>query len=251
MIFDQFKVVIPARYASTRLPAKPLLDICGKPIFWHVLQRVLESGIKIDDIIIATDDHRIQAKARELDLPVILTSVEHISGTDRINEVATRLKWTAKQFVINVQGDEPLIPPQLIRQLINFVKSNSQFDIYTAITAINNYDDFINPNVVKAVTTEYNQAIFFTRSAAPLNRDDLEDFSNAKRHIGIYAYSVKTLSNICNLPESMLERIEKLEQLRALSNKLTIGVMEYTADIPHGIDTDEDYIKVKSLMEKI
>lgn len=251
MIFNQFKVVIPARYGSKRLPAKPLLTICGKPIFWHVVQRVLEAGVELKNIIVATDDSRIKVKAKALGIPVMLTSIDHISGTDRINEVASKLNWPKEQIVINVQGDEPLIPSNLIVQLMHFVHANPQFDVHTAVSAISSYSDFIDHNVVKAIITEYDQAIYFSRSAAPLNRDNLSDFSNAKKHIGVYVYKVGVLNKICDLPESILEGIEKLEQLRVLTNKLTIGAMEYASKIPHGIDTEDDYINVKYLMEKL
>lgn len=249
MLLSEVKVVIPARYGSSRLPAKPLLEINNKPIFWHVVQRVLESGVNIKNIVIATDDERIEAKANELALPVLMTAAEHVSGTDRVNEVATKFGWCGNTLVINVQGDEPLIPPSLISELINFTSQNLTYDITTAATHITEHDDFINPNVVKAITTEYNKALYFTRSAAPLNRDNPTDLSNALRHVGIYVYRVKALNTLCTLPECKLEQLEKLEQLRALSNGLTIGVMTYKGDIPHGIDTHHDYLKVKALME--
>lgn len=249
MLLNEVKVVIPARYGSSRLPAKPLLEINNKPIFWHVVQRVLESGVNLKNIVIATDDERIGAKANELALPVLMTATNHVSGTDRVNEVATKLGWGGNTLVINVQGDEPLIPPSLISELIDFTKQNSIYDITTAATHITQHDDFINPNVVKAVTTEHNKALYFTRSAAPLNRDEPADLSNALRHVGIYVYRVKALNTLCKLPECKLEKLEKLEQLRALSNGLTIGVMTYKGNIPHGIDTQHDYLKVKALME--
>ncbi|MEN8636589.1 3-deoxy-manno-octulosonate cytidylyltransferase [Pseudoalteromonas distincta] len=249
--FSSFKVVIPARYGSTRLPAKPLLEINNKPIFWHVTQRVLEAGVNIGDIVIATDDQRIEAKAIELKLPVAMTKSTHVSGTDRVNEVAAQLSWHENTFVLNVQGDEPLIPSALIKTLIKFSQNNAHFDMFTASVNIKNYEDFINPNVVKAIVTESSQALYFSRSAAPVNRDKPNDLTNANRHIGIYLYSVKILKQLCGLNESTLESTEKLEQLRALSNGVTIGVMKYSGDIPHGIDTKKDYLNVKTIMELI
>jgi len=249
MLLNEVKVVIPARYGSSRLPAKPLLEINNKPIFWHVVQRVLESGVSISNIVVATDDTRIEAKAKTLSLPVVMTAVEHVSGTDRVNEVVNKLGWSKNTLVINVQGDEPLIPPSLISKLIEFTTINTQFDITTAATKIKQYDDFINPNVVKAITTEHNQAVYFTRSAAPLNRDEPSDLTNAKRHIGIYIYRVSALHTLCSLPESTLEKLEKLEQLRAITNGLIIGVMSYKGEIPHGIDTKQDYLNAKAVME--
>lgn len=249
MLLNEVKVVIPVRYSSSRLPAKPLLEINNKPVFWHVVQRVLEAGVSINNIVIATDDERIEAKANELALPVLMTAISHVSGTDRVNEVATKLGWNDSTLVINVQGDEPLIPPSLISELIKFTSQSKTYDITTAATSITKYDDFINPNVVKAITTEHNKALYFTRSAAPLNRDNSSDLSNALRHVGIYVYRVNALNKLCQLPECKLEKLEKLEQLRAISNGLTIGVMTYNGDIPHGIDTEQDYLNVKALME--
>ena len=249
MLSPSIKVVIPARYGSSRLPAKPLLKINNKPIFWHVAQRVQEAGVNIDDIVIATDHSEIEQAAKALNLPVLMTAVAHVSGTDRVNEVAKKLSWPSDTLIINVQGDEPLIPPALIKKLIGFTRVNPEFAITTAATPIKDYQDFTNTNVVKAVINEINQALYFTRSPAPLNRDDPQALTHAKRHIGIYVYKASALDTLCGLPESQLERLEKLEQLRALSNGLTIGVMDFNGDIPHGIDTQQDYLHIKSLME--
>lgn len=248
MLSNKVKVVIPARYGSTRLPAKPLLEINSMPIFWHVAQRVLESGIPLEDMIIATDHDSIFDKAKELKLPVLMTSPEHISGTDRVNEVAVKLNWAEEVTVINVQGDEPLIPTQLIQNLIKFTLNN-QFDISTVVTPIENHENIVSPNVVKAIVTELGEVLYFTRSSAPINRDDPSDLSLANRHIGVYAYTVKLLSKFCSLPEAKLEKCEKLEQLRALTNKITIGALSYSGSIPHGIDTKSDFLKIKALME--
>jgi len=247
----KFKVVIPARYGSSRLPAKPLLEICGKPVFWHVVQRVLEAGVAIDDILIATDDARIEEVAKALSLPVVMTSDKHVSGTDRVNQVALKMAWPESTLVMNVQGDEPLIPESLIRELIDFTQQNNNFSVTTAATAITKLSDFNNLNVVKAIVSEHNEALYFTRAPAPINRDAPDDLAAAKRHVGVYVYKVSALKTICALPESHLEKLEKLEQLRALSNGLSIGVMDYIGDIPHGIDTKEDYLAVKQKMEHL
>jgi 3-deoxy-manno-octulosonate cytidylyltransferase (CMP-KDO synthetase) len=243
------KVVIPARFGSSRLPAKPLLEINNKPIFWHVVQRVLEAGVPLNDIVIATDHTAIFSKAEQLELPVMMTDNDHISGTDRVNEIAEKCAWDKHTIVINVQGDEPLIPAGLIQHLIEFTVNNNRFDITTAVTSIETRAELLNINVVKAIITEFGQALYFTRSAAPLNRDNDDDMTLAKRHVGIYAYSVKSLAEICRLPESQLENYEKLEQLRALTNGLTIGAFSYEGNIPHGIDTQDDYNIIKRLME--
>ena len=247
----KFKVVIPARYGSSRLPAKPLLEICGKPVFWHVVQRVLEAGVAIDDILIATDDARIEEAAKALSLPVVMTSDKHVSGTDRVHEVALKMAWPESTLVMNVQGDEPLIPACLISDLIQFTQQNTRFSVTTAATPITRLNVFNNLNVVKAIVSEHNEALYFTRAPAPVNRDKPEDLTAAKRHIGVYVYKVAALKTICALPESHLEKLEKLEQLRALSNGLSIGVMDYNGDIPHGIDTKEDYLAVKQKMENL
>ena len=249
MLSSSIKVVIPARYGSSRLPAKPLLKINNKPIFWHVAQRVQEAGVNLADIVIATDHSEIEHAAQALNLHVSMTAVTHVSGTDRVNEVAKKLSWPSDTLIINVQGDEPLIPPALIKNLLSFTRDHPEFAIATAATPIKEYQDFANTNVVKAVTNETNQALYFTRSPAPLNRDNPLDLTYAKRHIGIYVYRTSALNTLCCLPESQLEHLEKLEQLRALSNGLTIGVMDFNGDIPHGIDTQQDYLHIKSLME--
>ncbi|WPC74287.1 3-deoxy-manno-octulosonate cytidylyltransferase [Vibrio porteresiae] len=246
---SSIKIVIPARYGSSRLEGKPLLEIVGKPIFWHVYQRCLEVGFEQQSIVLATDDERIFSKAVELNLSVVMTSVTHKSGTDRINEVATKLGWAPDDIVINVQGDEPLIPKQLISIVANFSSNNPQFDISTAVTSIDSVKSFENPNVVKAILGEKQQALYFTRSQAPFNRDNKCDISMAYRHIGIYAYRVNALNQFCSYPESALERYEKLEQLRALSNGMSIGVCVYKGDLPHGVDTYEDYQAIKDKME--
>ncbi len=241
------KVVIPYRYASNRLPGKSLLEIRGQPIFWHVYQRVLEAGVSEENIIIATDDARIYKKAEELSLNVVMTSIEHSSGTDRINEVANIYNWDDETLVVNVQGDEPFIPASLIMSLINYTINNSQFDITTVVVSIQSAEEMTNPNDVKTILGTNGQALYFSRAAAPYNRTNPTDFSQAYRHIGIYAYKKLTLLKICNLPETLLEDYEKLEQLRALSHGMSIGAVTVKTPRPHGIDTMEDYQKILNL----
>tara|TARA_R110001583_G_scaffold17482_2_gene70649 strand:+ start:13214 stop:13966 length:753 start_codon:yes stop_codon:yes gene_type:complete len=246
---SSIKVVIPARYGSSRLPGKPLLILNNKPMYWHVVQRVLEAGIDIENIIVATDDQRILENATSESIPVILTAIEHVSGTDRINEVATIKRWQDDVVVVNVQGDEPLIPSQLISDLAAFTCNNSNFSITTAVSAIKSEEDYMDPNVVKAVLGEENRALYFTRSPCPFNRNNPNNYSQAYRHIGIYAYRVGALREFCSYPESVLEACEKLEQLRALSNGMAIGALVIENAPPHGIDTQKDYEKLKLLME--
>ncbi len=250
MICRHFKIVIPARYGSSRLPGKPLLLINQKPIFWHVVTRCIEAGFKLEDIIIATDDKRIFEVAEKLELPVLMTSSEHPSGTDRINEVATMMEWSSETIILNVQGDEPLIPYQLIEMLVAYTSENTNFSITTAVTPISDYDDFVNPNVVKAILGHEGRVLYFTRSNSPFNRDEPMDTKQAYRHVGIYAYTVGSLKEFCSYPEAPLEQYEKLEQLRALSHGLTIGACIFNAPLAHGVDTLSDYQNVKKLMEK-
>lgn len=243
------KVVIPARFGSSRLPGKPLLKLCGMPIFWHVFQRAVESGVPPQDIIVATDDERILSVASELFIPCVMTNATHASGTDRINEVAIKHGWDDDTLIVNIQGDEPLIPCSLISQLIDFTKDNILFDITTAISPIHDFEDVNNPNIVKVAMGENNRAVYFSRSAIPYNRDKDVSVALIYKHVGIYAYPVKILRQFCQYSESSLENIEKLEQLRALSNGLSIGATFVEHELPHGIDTEQDYLNVKTIME--
>lgn len=246
----KLKVVIPARYGSSRLPGKPLLLLCGYPLFWHVFQRVIEAGVAAEDIVLATDDNRIASEAIRLSIPCVMTDVNHSSGTDRLNEVATTLGWSDDILVLNVQGDEPLIPSALIRQLIEFTKKNDQFAITTVISEIQSAGDVANPNIVKVALGERGRAVYFSRSPIPYNRDEPQSMNAVYRHIGIYAYSVNSLRQFCQYPESVLEQLEKLEQLRALSHGMSIGATIVEQAPPHGIDTEQDYLTVKTIMEK-
>lgn len=246
----KFKIVIPARFSSSRLPGKPLLRILDKPVVWHVIQRCKEAGISADDILVSTDDSIIKDSLKHEDIEVVLTSLSHKSGTDRINEVVKLKDWDDELFVINVQGDEPLVPPALIHQLISFTKLHSSYDITTAVAPVNSYDDFLDPNVVKAVISNKDRALYFTRSPTPVNRDYPLDLTLAKQHIGIYIYRVSVLKQLCSFEEDSLEKYEKLEQLRALSHGLTIGATNFDSFVPHGIDTIDDYRKIKKIMEQ-
>lgn len=246
---SQVKVVIPARYGSSRLVGKPLLEIKHKPIFWHVFQRCIEAGFTRDDIYLATDDQRIYSKSVSLGLSAVMTSVHHQSGSDRINEVAELIGWADDVIVINVQGDEPAIPSLLIRHLKEFSLKRVEFSITTAVTPIKSHEEFHNYNVVKSILSESGHTLSFTRAASPFCRDNPDDYSLAYRHIGIYSYRVKALRQFCSYPKSALEEYEKLEQLRALSNGMSIGAMTYLGDLPHGVDTLDDYLLIKNLME--
>jgi len=246
---NTLKVVIPARYNSSRLPAKPLLELAGKPMFWHVVQRAVDAGVPVDDIVVATDDIRIYDSAKALCIDVEMTDQAHESGTDRVNEVAMNRSWAEDTFIVNVQGDEPLIPKVFIDSLIQFHKAQPDFDMVSAVVSIKHRSELFNPNVVKCVIGENDNALYFSRAAIPANRDNENCIDNCFRHVGIYGYSAKQLQRFCQLPVCTLESLEKLEQLRALSNGLSVGVARIDHDIPHGVDTYEDYLEVKKIME--
>lgn len=244
------KVVIPARYGSSRLPGKPLLMLLGKPVIWHVVERCKEAGIDRDNIFVATDDQRIIEALKDYDINVVLTSLSHQSGTDRINEVAAIESWSDDVVVLNVQGDEPMIPFSLIKNITAFTLANPHYQITTAVVPLTNQDDFTNSNVVKAILGNHGRAIYFTRSPAPMNRDNPNDLSLAKRHVGIYAYRVSALKQFCSYSEDELEHYEKLEQLRALSYGMTIGATVFNGIVPHGIDTIDDFNNIKKIMKE-
>lgn len=244
------KVVIPARYSSSRLPGKPLLTLLDKPVIWHVIERCKEAGIEQNDIFVATDDQRIIDALRDESIQVVLTSSEHQSGTDRINEVAQIKGWDEDTIIVNVQGDEPMIPYRLIQRIVSFAQLNPSYQITTAVVPLVSQDDFVNLNVVKAIIGYNGRALYFTRSPSPLNRDNSSDLSLAKRHIGIYAYRASALKQFCSYSEDELEQYEKLEQLRALSHGMSIGATIFDGFVPHGIDTIDDYENIKKIMEE-
>lgn len=244
------KVVIPARYGSSRLPGKPLLTLLDKPVIWHVIERCKEAGIEQNDIFVATDDQRIIDALRDESIQVVLTSSEHQSGTDRINEVAQIKGWDDDIIIVNVQGDEPMIPYRLIQRIVSFTQLNPSYHITTAVVPLVSQDDFVNLNVVKAIIGYNGRALYFTRSPSPLNRDNSSDLSLAKRHIGIYAYRASALKQFCSYSEDELEQYEKLEQLRALSHGMSIGATIFDGFVPHGIDTMDDYDNIKKIMEE-
>lgn len=235
------KIVIPARYSSSRLPGKPLLLLENKTIIRHVIDRCVEAGFICDDIIVATDDDRIASEVERAGVCAVLTSAMHRSGTDRLAEVVDKLSFDDNVIVVNVQGDEPLIPPDLILRMVNFAVESDCFDIVTAVTKFSNYDDFSNPNHVKAVLTNSGKALYFTRSMSPFNRESPDSFSLAYRHVGIYAYNCSVLRRFCSFTETPLEAYEKLEQLRALEMGMSVGAIIYDSVVPHGVDTLDDY----------
>ena len=239
-----FKVVIPARYASARLPGKPLLDIAGKPMVIRVAERANKSGA--ESIVIATDFEKIMRVAQEHHVDAVMTRVDHQSGTDRIAEVAQKLNWDDDDIVVNVQGDEPLIEPQLIQEVALMLAHSKEAVMATACHLIHDEVSILNPNIVKVVLDTDGNALYFSRSPIPYPRDEeYKQNIQAHRHIGIYAYRVGFLKQYAKLSVTELEKIESLEQLRVLYHGYKIAV-SITDNAPTaGVDTqaDLDYVR--------
>ena len=239
-----FHVVIPARFASTRLPGKPLLEIGGKPMVVRVAEQAALSGA--DEICIATDHQPIIAAAQQHGFQACMTSTHHTSGTDRIAEVAGLRGWPDDTIVVNVQGDEPLIPPALIRAVAEHLHRHPECAIATACHALRDAAAMRNPNIVKTVLDKQGNALYFSRAPIPYPRDVfasqsvLPDDLPVLRHIGIYAYRVSFLRAYSQLAPCALERFEALEQLRALYHGYKIGVAIAEQAPPAGVDTEQD-----------
>lgn len=245
----QFKVVIPARYASTRLPGKPLLPINGKPMVQWVVDAACASAA--DEVLVATDDARIAAAVHHprgaLDIAV-LTRSDHASGTDRIAEVALQRQWAGEVIVVNVQGDEPQMPPQLIDQVAQLLADHASAQIATLCTPIQSREEFLNPNVVKVVSDADANALYFSRAPIPMHRDNPQEFTGARRHLGIYAYRVSALLRLTQLPPASLELAECLEQLRALQAGMRIVVATAVTEPGLGVDTPHDIERIRQLI---
>jgi 3-deoxy-manno-octulosonate cytidylyltransferase (CMP-KDO synthetase) len=248
-----FTAVIPARFASLRLPGKPLRTIAGKPMVQWVHERAAASGAQ--RVWIATDDARIEAACRAFGANVQLTSPDHPSGTDRIAEVARVQEWAPADIVVNVQGDEPLLPPALIRQVAQLLESSPQAGVATLATPLRSRQEFLDPNVVKVAIGRAGLALYFSRAPIPWHRDGADDrgptrFDQALRHLGLYAYRVDALEKLARLKPTPLERTEKLEQLRALENGVEIAV-GVAAELPGpGVDTEEDLRAVEAILSR-
>ena len=237
-------IVIPARYGSSRLNGKPLLEVCSKPIIQWVWEKAIQ--IKdVDDVIIATDNNLIFEACKAFKANVEMTKTSHKSGSDRIAEVISRRDDF--EYIINLQGDEPLINPKAIELLINSVKNNDKADISTLVRPIENISEYENPNVVKCVLNKYNYAMYFSRATIPYFRNKNNDIP-IYAHIGLYGYKRKSLLNLTGLPQANCEIAESLEQLRALYNGMNIKV-ELFNEVSIGIDTQEDFDNFKNLME--
>lgn len=236
-----FNVVIPARFASSRLPGKVLANIHGKPMIQHVYERAVASGAKA--VWIATDDERVAESARAFGAEVCMTSAEHQSGSDRLAETAAQLEWADDEIVINVQGDEPLLPPANIAQVAeNMVRYS--VNMATLYTRIGNEADIANTNIVKVVTDKNGFALYFSRSVIPHRRDADADKPVYYRHIGIYGFRVGYLKQFSIQAPAPLEHIEKLEQLRALWHGERVHVAQARQEPGPGVDTQADLEKL-------
>lgn len=245
-----FKVVIPARYASTRLPAKPLADIAGRPMIQWVIAAARQSGA--DEVLVATDDQRVLLAAAPY---AVMTRADHASGTDRIAEVAEQRGWAASTIVVNVQGDEPQLPPSLIAQVANLLARNQPADMATLCTPIEELREFLDPNAVKVVFDAHGRALYFSRAPIPWHREGAAQglpsqtrCDGAHRHLGLYAYRVDALRRLSAIAPSELETIEKLEQLRALQAGMQIMIEVASTPPPAGVDTPEDLERVRAAL---
>lgn len=250
---SEFKVVIPARYGSSRLPGKPLRPLAGRPMVEHVHRRALESGAQ--QVVIATDDARIEAAARGFCAEVVMTSPEHPSGTDRLAEVVERMGWPDEAVIVNLQGDEPLMPPALVRQVAGNLAARAEAAIATLCTPIVEAGEFFDPNVVKLVSDAQGFAQYFSRAPIPWARDAfaagrerLPPDLPARRHLGLYAYRAGFLRAYRQLAPAPLEGIEMLEQLRALWHGYRIHVAEALAQPGPGVDVESDAQRVEELL---
>jgi 3-deoxy-manno-octulosonate cytidylyltransferase (CMP-KDO synthetase) len=244
-----FRVVIPARFASTRLPGKALLPMAGKPMIQWVCERAGKSHAA--EVIVATDDSRIASAAQSFGAVAAMTAATHVSGTDRIAEVARTRGWSESDIVVNVQGDEPLIPPALIDQVAGLLQTNTDAHMATLSTPLVRLEELLDPNVVKVVAGVSGRALYFSRAPIPWHRDSAPaglasqaSLGGARRHIGIYAYRVGALLRLASWPSTPLENAEKLEQLRALENGLEIRVADSVEPAGPDVNTAEDVERV-------
>jgi len=248
-----FCVIIPARHDSRRLPGKPLLKIAGKPMIQHVYERALSSGA--DDVIIATDDDRVFQVAQEFGAHVCMTSSSHPSGTDRIAEVVGAMSYTDQQIIVNLQGDEPMMPASLICQVAENLASRADASVATLCERIETAADLFDPHIVKVVMDKNGYALYFSRASIPWDRDafavsteELPEKTEHYRHVGIYAYRAGFIREYVQWPTCCLEQMEALEQLRAMwyGHRIHVAV---TLEAPgHGVDTRKDLERVEGLL---
>jgi 3-deoxy-manno-octulosonate cytidylyltransferase (CMP-KDO synthetase) len=258
VLLPDFWAIIPARYGSSRLPGKPLLEIEGKPMIWHVYQQACASGAA--RVIIATDDLRIESAAKAFGAEVYLTDTAHFSGTDRVAEAASLAGAMAETLIVNVQGDEPLIAPQLIQQTAYALAKKTEANIATLCEPIDNLAMLFNPNIVKIVRDVQGFALYFSRAPIAWVRSDFSQNMSVSseqkintghvRHLGIYAYRFDYLQSYIQLPICTLEQQESLEQLRVLFHGGRIYVEPAQTHSSIGVDTHEDLIEVRRILAK-
>ncbi len=249
----QFKVLIPARMASQRLPGKPLVDLLGKPLILHVCEKARDSGAQ--QVLVATDDPGIHEVCLSAGFQAETTSSTHASGTDRVAEVVTRLGWDENDIVVNLQCDEPMMPAADIQQVAQLLDVRQDAQVATLCTPIHALEDYLNPNVVKLVSDQAGNALYFSRAPIPWNREGAsaglasqQRWQGALRHIGMYAYRVGALRQLATTPACETELLEKLEQLRALWLGMKIAVDVARAAPGPGVDTPEDLRRVAGLL---
>jgi 3-deoxy-manno-octulosonate cytidylyltransferase (CMP-KDO synthetase) len=253
-----FHVIIPARFGSARLPGKPLLMIGEWPLLQWVWRSAIASGAA--SVLIATDDERIRAASSKFGAECLMTSAQHASGTDRIAEVVRAKRFAADEVVVNLQGDEPMMPPEVVStvaQALRDVASSdiASSDIATAVAPIESLREFLDPNCVKALRANDGRALYFSRAPVPWPRDSVAaaeptSFAGAWRHIGIYAYRVGSLLQFASWPPTPLETTEKLEQLRALEHGMRIHLATLSHSPPAGVDTPADLERVRAALQR-
>lgn len=248
-----FKVVIPARFASTRLPGKPLLPLAGRPMVVHVCECAAAAGA--EEVTVATDDQRIVDAVTKAGYEAVLTAAHHASGTDRIAEVASRRGWSDDVLVVNLQGDEPLMPPELVGRVASDLAAHDDAAIATVATPIHEHRQLFDPNVVKVVLDAQGYAGYFSRAPIPWHRDEFLRGATILpagipylRHLGLYAYRVGFLGRFVTWEPSVTEQAESLEQLRALWHGERIHVIVVTEPPGQGVDTQEDVERVERIL---
>jgi 3-deoxy-manno-octulosonate cytidylyltransferase (CMP-KDO synthetase) len=243
-----FSVVIPSRLASERLPRKPLLDIEGQTMIERVFRQAALSSA--DEVVVATDSEEIASACRDFGAPVEMTAASHQSGTDRIAEVAARRGWDDSRIIVNVQGDEPLLPPALIDQVAQLLAADDAAGMATLMTPLGSSDEYTDPNMVKLVTDQSGAALYFSRSPIPASRGGGVP-PDARRHIGLYAYRAHCLKMLAAAPVAPPERDERLEQLRALWLGIRIVVADAAQAPQRGIDTEDDLEIIRRMIRQL
>ena len=257
-----FKIVIPARYGSSRLPGKPLKLIAGKPMIQHTYERAAQS--QAQEVLIATDDPRIADAASRFTDNIIMTSLEHSSGTERLAEVVELKSWPDDTIIVNVQGDEPLVSPQHIELVAEALENHAKAGLATLATPIHSLAEVFDANAVKVIMDHQGYALYFSRAVMPWARDaftmdaaekqhvtTLANEGNWFRHIGMYAYRAATLRQYMTLKPCMLEKTEALEQLRVLYNGIAIHVSIVHEQPGHGVDVEADIAKVEKILQTL